>query len=110
MHNNNASPENTRLFTVYIYYRLAMSALLAALFLSGLGQEFLGARSPTVFIYTSYLYIGFCLLSLTLMLMGMLKAKSAHIIFLLVIDFVALIQMIYTSDSMIGGLGYLLLH
>ncbi|EGG95512.1 Two-component sensor PilS [gamma proteobacterium IMCC1989] len=109
MHNNNASSENTRLFTVYIYYRLAMGVLLAALFLSGLGQEFLGAGSPTVFIYTSYIYIGFCLFSLALMLMGVLKAKSAHIIFLLVIDFVALIQMIYTSDSMIGGLGYLLL-
>ena len=107
--NNKAIPHNTRLFTVYIYYRLAMSALLTALFLSGLGQEFLGARSPVVFIYTSYAYIGFCLLSLALMTLGSLKVKSSHIVFTLLIDFVALIQMIYTSNSMIGGLGYLLL-
>jgi two-component system sensor histidine kinase PilS (NtrC family) len=109
MHNNKIIPQNIRLFSVYIYYRLGMSVLLAVLFLSGLGQEFLGTQSPAVFIYSSYFYIGLCLLSAILLALGTLKPNSVSIVFILLIDFIALIQMIYTSNSIIGGLGYLLL-
>lgn len=98
-----------RLFSVYIYYRLGMSVLLGALFLSGLGQSFLGINQPTAFLATSYVYIGFCSLSLLLYLLDMVTTKAKHILFLLLVDFVALTLMIYSSNHAIGGLGYLLL-
>jgi two-component system sensor histidine kinase PilS (NtrC family) len=44
-----------------------------------------------------------------MLLLGKLQPRSAHIIFILIIDFISLTQMIFTSNSVIGGLGYLLL-
>ncbi|MGS2717973.1 sensor histidine kinase [Eionea flava] len=98
-----------RLFTIYIYYRLAMSVLLTVLFLSGLGKQFLGIQSPSIFAYTGYAYIFVCLLSAAMHATKVLSPKNTHIIWILVIDFIALTQMIFTSNNIIGGLGYLLL-
>lgn len=106
---NSSIPSNVRLFGVYIYYRLGMSTLLAILFLSGLGNNFLGTNSPTLFIYTSYAHISICALSLALFLFGTIKAQANHVIFLVITDFIALVLLIYTNDSSAGSLGYLLL-
>lgn len=100
---------NKHLFSTYVYYRLAMSILLTILFLSGLGERFLGSQSPVIFIYTGYIYIVFCSISLAMLLLQRLKPQASHIIFILMIDFICLVQMIYTSNNAIGGLSYLLL-
>lgn len=107
---NDATDNNgQRLFTTYIYYRLVMSILLTVLFLSGLGDQFLGVQSPLAFTYTGYTYIFVCSLSAIMHAIGRLRACGSHIIWVLTIDFIALTQMIFTSNSIIGGLGYLLL-
>jgi two-component system, NtrC family, sensor histidine kinase PilS len=106
---NPYSADNRRLFAVYLYYRLGMSALLSVLFLSGLGSDFLGAQHPSLFIITSCIYLGICFISLLGQQLQILAAQASHVLFLLVIDFIALITMIYASNSSIGGLGYLLL-
>ncbi len=102
-------PDNKRLFSVYVYYRLVLGGLLIILFLSGLGGNFLGTNNPTLFIYTNYLYICICAVSLGLYLLNKLQAQANHILFLLIFDFIALVMLIYTSNNAIGGLGYLLL-
>ncbi|MFT7387994.1 MAG: two-component system sensor histidine kinase PilS (NtrC family) [Candidatus Endobugula sp.] len=101
--------DNQRLFSIYVYYRFAMSAMLTALFLLGFGGAILGVQSPLVFVYTGCLYIFLCGLSVAMLLLGKLPSKSSNIVFILVIDFILLTQMIFTSDSIIGALGYLLL-
>ena len=102
-------PDNNRLLSVYVYYRLSMSVLLSVLFISGLGENILGTYQPSLFVYTSFVYIGFCCLSLTLYLLGMLHAKNNHLLFLLIVDLFALVLMIYAGSHTNVGLGYLLL-
>jgi len=101
--------DSSRLLSVYVYYRLSMSVLLGILFISGLADNILGTYRPGLFTHTSLVYIGFCCLSLTLYLLGMLHAKKNHLLFLLIVDLFALVLMIYTSRHSNLGLGYLLL-
>ncbi|ODS24872.1 hypothetical protein AB835_00995 [Candidatus Endobugula sertula] len=102
-------PDNHRLLKVYIYYRLAMSVLLNVLFLSGLAGNILGTDRPEIFLYTSFIYIGFCCFSLTSYLTGIIKTDTNHVVFLLIVDVIALVLIIYTSIRASVGLGYLLL-
>lgn len=102
-------PNNRRLFGVYIYYRLSMGVLLYVLFISGLAEGILGTSEPNLFMYSSLIYICFCCLSFTLYTLDMISAKNNHLLFLLIVDFVGLVLMIYASNSASVGLGYLLL-
>jgi two-component system sensor histidine kinase PilS (NtrC family) len=86
-----------------------MSALLCLLFSSGLGDEFLGAQKPHIFMQACYIYLGICSLSFVAYLFTLLIAQANHVLFLLIIDFIALVVMIHASSNAIGGLGYLLL-
>lgn len=103
------TPDNKRLFGVYLTYRLGMSILLCALFISGLGDGFLGEKNPIIFIQICYIYLGACSLSFAGYILKLLIAQASHVLFLLVIDFIALVIMIHASSSAVGGLGYLLL-
>ena len=101
--------ENKRLFSVYVFYRLGLSLLLSSLFLSGLGEDFLGTNNPSLFIGTVYTYLSICLISLVSYCLKWLRPKDKHILFLLISDFIALALMIHSSNTSVGGLGYLLL-
>lgn len=101
--------ENKRLFSVYIFYRLGLSVLVSSLFLSGLGEDFLGTAHPSLFISTVYAYLGICFISLVSYILKWLRPKDKHILFLLISDFIALALMIHSSNTSVGGLGYLLL-
>lgn len=103
------TPDNKRLFKVYIFYRLGLNVLLSILFLSGMGENFLGTNNPTLFIYAVYFYFGLCLISAISYCLKWLQPKDQHILFLLISDFIALALMIYSSNTSVGGLGYLLL-
>ncbi len=103
------TPDNKRLFKVYIFYRLGLNVLLSILFLSGMGENFLGTNNPSLFIYAVYFYFGLCLISAISYCLKWLQPKDQHILFLLTSDFIALALMIYSSNTSVGGLGYLLL-
>lgn len=101
--------DNKRLFRVYVQYRLALSLLLITLFLSGLGDNFLGASKPAIFITSGYIYLFICVTSMACYCLKILLPQDNHVLLLLVFDFIILATMIHSSNSAIGGLGYLLL-
>jgi two-component system sensor histidine kinase PilS (NtrC family) len=103
------TPDNKRLFKVYIFYRLGLNVLLSTLFLSGMSEGFLGTNNPNLFICAVYFYSGLCLISAISYCLKWLQPKDKHILFLLTSDFIALALMIYSSNTAVGGLGYLLL-
>lgn len=103
------TPDNKRLFRVYVQYRLALSLLLITLFLSGLGENFLGTSKPSIFISSGYIYLFICATSMMCYCLKILRPQDNHILLLLVFDFIILAIMIHSSNSAIGGLGYLLL-
>ncbi len=102
-------PDNKRLLSVYIFYRLGMSLLLNILFLSGLGDNILGTSYPNIFMYSGVIYTGLCCLTITLYVLGNIDVKANHVLPILLVDFIALTLMIYASNEAISGLGYLLL-
>ncbi len=101
--------DKQRIFSVYIAYRLFLSVLLSILFASDLGVEFLGDQHPELFIYNSFIYIGFCCMSVWLYQIRYIQANAKHIVLLLIVDFIYLTILIYTSSSAAGGISYLLL-
>lgn len=106
------TPDNTdnrRLLGVYIYYRLSLGLLLGILHWTGLSQEVFGSARPTLFTNVAVLYIAACVLSLLLYWANLLTTKTVHLLAILIIDFVGLVVLIYASDNLNDGLGYLLL-
>lgn len=104
---NTASTDTQRLFSVYIYYRLALGLMLGLMHWSGLAKDVFGYGHPQLFTNISLLYITVCSISLLLYWAKVLRAQNIHLLAVLIFDFIALVIMIYASGNVTGGLGYL---
>ena len=103
------NPNDTqRLMKTYIIYRMCLGIMLGASHWTGLAQDIFGARNPELFSYTALAYIVVCIFSLVRFQQKPSNTRR-HLLMLLIIDFIALIIMIYASGNFVGGLGFLLL-
>ena len=94
---------------VYLIYRLALSALLLAMFISGFTENVLGTLSPQRYLWINTAYLGFCLASFFLFPPQSLKTSTKRLIALLSSDIAAQILLIHYSGGLDSGLGYLLI-
>ncbi|MFT7222723.1 MAG: two-component system sensor histidine kinase PilS (NtrC family) [Cellvibrionaceae bacterium] len=101
--------DSQRLLGVYTYYRFSLGCLLGAMHWTGLSKDTFGYSEPELFSLVTLAYIILCASTLSLHWKQKLNAHSRQVPILLVIDFVALVLMIYASGDFSSGLGYLLL-
>ena len=94
---------------VYLYYRLALSAILTAMFFSGLTQNVLGTKLPDLFLYASLSYFAICAASLLFFPPSSLEHSRKRISFLLLIDIGAQIVLIHASGGTDSGLSYMMI-
>lgn len=76
---------------------------------TGVSQEVFGYALPDWFSAITTAYVLLCFGSLLLHWGNTVNACSTHLLLLLIIDFIALVSMSFTSGGISGGLGYLLL-
>jgi len=108
-HTTAAIHNNVQLLGVYTYYRLFLSLLLGSMFWLGIGSNVLGSEYPAMFERGIIAFIITSLITLLFFWWGKLKPSTQHVSVLLIVDFIALILLIYASGGVDSGLGYLLL-
>lgn len=106
---NPSESDPLRLIGTYIKYRLGLGLMLGLIHYTGVSQDVFGSASPALFADVAIVYIAICLLSL-LRIKGISAIPDkAHLLTILVCDFIALVLMIYASGNINAGLSYLLL-
>lgn len=94
---------------VYLYYRVALSGVMFAMFLTGLAPNILGSQSEEIYYYTSLLYFVAAFASPFGFPAESLRYSKKRINFLLAVDVCAQLVLIHASAGMESGLGYLLI-
>lgn len=100
---------NTQILQVYLYYRVALSAILVAMFISGIVDNVLGASSNQLYFWGSFGYFSLSILSILTFPISSLARSKARLSFLLFCDIGALLVLIHASGGVASGIGYLLI-
>lgn len=100
---------NPQLLRIYLFYRVALSTILLAMFETGLGQNALGTHEPELFRWTIGFYTIISYGSLYIFRPSLLTRSLHRLTFLLIIDLIAMLLVIHASGGTDSGLGYLLL-
>ena len=100
---------NPQILQVYLYFRLALAAILFAMFAAQANPHTLGVFSPTLYQWTALSYIAICAISVFVLKASELVHSFHRITLLLIVDLVAIFLLIHASGGLESGLGYLLL-
>ena len=101
--------DTQRLLNIYLYYRLGLGILLAAVYWGGESLGLVGSVRPALFTNVIFFYLTVCTLSIISQWGNLIPGSNNYFFGLLVFDFVVLVITIYASGNLTTGLGYLLL-
>ncbi|MFT7558442.1 MAG: two-component system sensor histidine kinase PilS (NtrC family) [Flavobacteriales bacterium] len=107
-HSVQPTRHNIQTLQVYLYYRIAVSGLLFAMYISGAAYSVLGKLEPQLFQWASIFYFSSCIMARLFFSAKSLSNSQKRIATLLVVDAAALLIMIHASGGINSGIGYLL--
>lgn len=99
---------NKGLLRVYLIFRTVLAIVLAGMFLTYSGN-ILGTFWPDLFLWTSTIYAGLCLLTIVAFPAERLLNSFKRLTASLVADVLAIVLMLHASGGVGSGLGYLLI-
>ena len=100
---------NQQTLLVYMYYRVALSGVLLAMFLASITPNILGAKSSQLYYFACLSYFATSFVSPFIFPVSSLKNSRKRINLLLSIDVGAQLVLIHACDGVVSGLGYLLI-
>lgn len=108
MEANSLPDQNTRILQIYNIYRVALALILLVSFLTGAATTQLGNQNPSLFLFTTLVYLGFSLLVLfTLRSKQNYSARKRLLTTLFIIDILSVALLTFSSRGVLSGLGLL---
>jgi len=100
--------QNTRILQIYNVYRVALAIILLFSLLTGATTTQLGNHNPSLFLYTTFAYLGFSLLVLFIVKPEQsFGARQRLLSTLFIIDILSVALLTYSSRGVLSGLGLL---